>query len=549
MRRKYPETLHEQEAAHTGERLDSWKEIAVYLRREVRTVQRWEKTEGLPVRRHLHSKLSSVYAYTSELDAWSNERTRKHEQFPSSGLGDRIMLAVLPFDNLSGDPNQEYFADGMTEEMIVQLGRLRPARLGVIARTSAMQYKHTNKAIDRIGRELGVGFVLEGSVRRAEQQVRITAQLIRVCDQTNLWSHSYDRSLDDVLAIQTECANHIASSLALELLSGEDRGAHPDSTHDGVAYESYLQGRHHWNKRTEDGFRKAIGFFQRAVLRDAGYAQAYVGLSDVYNVLGLFSTLPPKEAYEQARGAAMKALAIDERIAEAHVSMAYGMFLYEWDWQGAEKEFLLALRLNSNYVVGHYWYALYLAAMGRFEDALTHMQDARTLDPLSLIVNTHHGWILYFARQYDQAIERFEKALELDPTFSLGSIFQGLTYLQMGMVKDAIEALSRGKMTASDHPGAVSALAAAYALAGKKAEAEKALRVVKQIARQRYVSPYYVALAYVGMGRKEEALEWLEKAYADRSGWLVNMQVEPAMDPLRSNPRFQNLTRRLGLQK
>ncbi|MBI3934701.1 MAG: winged helix-turn-helix domain-containing protein [Acidobacteria bacterium] len=459
----------------------------------------------------------------------------------------RMMLAVLPFENLDAVPEQEYFADGMTEEMIAQLGRLNPAQLGVIARTSAMQYKRTTKGVDQIGKELSVDFVLEGSVRRAGERVRITSQLIRVRDQSHLWAESYDRTMDDVLAIQTECAGRIAHSLALELLPSQREAMTRASTRDPAAYEAYLQGRYYWNKRSEEGFRKAIGFFERAIELDPSYALAYVGLSDVYDVLGMFSVLPPKEAYEKAQAATKKALVIDERLAEAHSSLAYARFLYEWDWAGAEREFGMGLDLNPNYVVGHYWYALFLAAMGRFDEAFSHIEEARQLDPLSLVVKNHHGWILYFARQYEQAVEQFQAALELDPGFYLARVFLGLTYVQLGKLPQATEALVQSRDASGIHPGPISALAAVYSLAGKGVEASRAVAQVKQMAEQRYVSPYYLALASLGLGEKEAALEWLEKAYQERSGWLVNLKVEPSMDALRSHPRFRKLVRRLAL--
>lgn len=459
----------------------------------------------------------------------------------------RVMLAVLPFENLDAAPEQEYFADGMTEEMIAQLGRLNPSQLGVIARTSAMQYKHTAKGVDQIGQELSVDFVLEGSVRRAGERVRITSQLIRVSDQSHLWAESYDRTLEDVLAIQTDCAGRIAHSLALALLPSQRDAMSRAATRDTAAYEAYLQGRYYWNKRTEDGFRKAIENFERSIAQDSSFALAFVGLADVYNLLGLFSTLPPKQAYERARAAADQALTIDPQLAEAHTSLAHGRFLYEWDWAGAEQEFLLGLRLNPNHVQSHYWYAFFLAAMKRFDEAFDHMRQALALDPVSLVVNTYFAWVCYFSRDYDQAIERFQKALELDASFSIASIFLGLAFLQKGQRKQAIAALERGNESTGSHPGAVAALAAAYALDSKKSEARRALNRVKQIAGQRYISLYYLGLASVGLGEQDAALDWLEKAAEERSGWLVYLGVEPTLDPLRSHPRFQQLGRRLDL--
>ena len=458
----------------------------------------------------------------------------------------RAMLAVLPFENLDSDPAQEIFADGMTEEMIAQLGRLSPARLGIIARTSAMQYKRTKKSIGDVGRELAVEWILEGTVRRSGQNVRITAQLIRVQDQSHLWAESYDRTVDDVLAIQTDCAARIARSLALELLPSQRDAMNRACTGSAAAYESYLHGRYHWNKRTEEGLRKAMEYFERAITLDPNYALAYVGLSDVYDILGMFSMLRPREAYERASAAATRALSIDPDLAEAHTSLAHGRFLYEWDWAGAEREFLLGL-LNANDVQGHYWYALYLAAMKRFDEAMAHMEAARALDPLSLVVRTYSAWVHYLSRQYDAAIEGFGEVLELEPGFSIASIFLGLALIQKGMPRQAIEALSRGSQASGSHPGAVAALAAVHAFDGNTAKARKTFEQVREMAVKRYVSPYYIALALLGQGDREGALAGLEAACEERSGWLVYLNVEPAMALLRGDPRFEKLVRRVGL--
>jgi TolB-like protein/lipoprotein NlpI len=459
----------------------------------------------------------------------------------------RLMLAVLPFENLDGNPEQEYFADGMTEEMIAQLGRISPARLGLIARTSAMQYKHTRKTIGEISRELAVEYVLEGSVRRAGQNVRITAQLIRTTDQTHLWAESYDRTLDDVLAIQTDCAGRIARSLALELLPGQREAMTRAATQSAPAYEAYLQGRYHWNKRTEEGFRKAVEYFEKAIALDPTYAHAYVGLSDVYDLLGMFSMMPPKEAYERARAAAARALAIDPDLAEAHTSLAHGKFLYEWDWAGSERAFLTGLRLNPNHAQSHYWYALFLSAMGRFDDAATQMRQARELDPVSLVVHTYSAWVCYFSRDYDQAVERFQKALELEPGFSIASIFLGLALVQKGMPQQAVEALVKGTEASGFHPGALAALAAVYALDRNKTKSRKTLEQVQGMSGKRYITPYYLALAMLAQGDQNAALDWLERACDERSGWLAYLKVEPSMDTLRAHPRFERVLERVGL--
>jgi TolB-like protein/Tfp pilus assembly protein PilF len=532
----------------SDERLDSWKGIASHLGREVRTVQRWEKTEGLPVRRHNHRKLGSVYAIKSELDSWSKGRETFHEpvkELPAASV--RIRLAVLPFENLSGDPSQEYFSDGLTEEMIAQLGGLQPDRLGVIARTTMMRYQGTRKSVERIGRELDVNYLLEGSVRQASQRVRITAQLIKVSDQTHLWAESYERGVEDVLGIQIEVAKRIARSLTVELLPEEHAALVRTSTTSAAAHDAYLRGRYCWNKRSEDNFVKAIEYFQQAVALDPEYAAAYAGLADCYDTVGWYGAMPAAEAYRRAKTAAQRALQINEKLAEAHAALAYGMLFHEWNWPEIEKEYQRALELNPNYVTGHHWYALFLTAMGRFSEAITQMRCALELDPFSPVLNSHLGWIFYFARQNDRAVEQLQKTVEMEPQFAVGRCFLGIAYEGSKKFAAAMKELNAARELSKGHPLAIASLSHVCGLAGKKAEAKRYLEMLKETSQQRHVSPYFFALAYAGMGEKEQVFTWLEKAYVDRSGWLVNMNVEPGLDRVRSDPRFAHLARRVGL--
>jgi TolB-like protein/Tfp pilus assembly protein PilF len=534
--------------ADTAGLLDSWKEIAAYLNRTVRTAQRWEINEQLPVRRHLHDRLGTVYAYASELDAWWKQRqppfeitTRRESQ------QERVCLAVLPFENLSGDPEQEYFSDGLTEEMIAQLGRLDPQRLGVIARTSVMPYRNTEKGIDRIARELGVDYVIEGSARRSLDRVRITAQLIRARDQTHLLAETYERSTADILSIQTEFAERVAQSFAIDLLSGGRLpNAHPPTVNSD-AYEAYLKGRFWFNKRTEEGFLKGINHFQQAIEIDPKYAAAHAGLAEIYDVVGLYGMLPPMQAYEKAKAAAKTASSLDNRIAEAHAALGFAKLRFDWDWKGAETEHQRALELNSNYVTAHLWYGLYLAAMGRFDEALAEMKQARLLDPLALVTNTHLGWILYLGRRNDEAVEQLKKTLEIEPNFPLARFFLGFAYAQQARYADAIAEFEKASDSTGGHPGALAGLGHAHALVGNRAEAQKFLTKLKTNASQRYVSPYFIALVHVGFGEIDEAFQWLETAYDHRSDWLVHLKIEPALDPLRSDARFANLVSRVGL--
>lgn len=531
-----------------GELLDSWKAIATYLGREVRTVQRWERTEGLPVKRHNHRKLATVFAIKSELDSWRRSR----ESLRESCLGvpaakARPRLAVLPFENLSGDPSQEYFSDGLTEEMIARLARLQPDRLGVIARTTMMQYRGTKKKIDQIGRELEVNYLLEGSVRRSNQRVRITAQLIKVSDQTHLWAESYERAVEDILAIQIDVSERIARSLTVELLPGHHAALARPSTNSTAAHDAYLRGRYFWNKRSEDSFVKAIEYFQQAVDLDPDYAVAYAGLADCYDTLGWYGGMPAAEAYRKAKSAAQRALQIHEGLAEAHAALAYGMHFHEWNWAEIEKEYLRALELDPAYVTAHHWYALYLNAMGRFDEAIAHMGCALELDPLSPVLNSHLGWIFYFARQNDRAVEQLRKTVEMEPQFAVGRCFLGLAYEWSRKYPAAIREFKAARDFSNGHPLAIASMSHAYGFAGKKAEARRCIEELQETSRRRHVPPYYFALAYAGLGEREQVFGWLEKAYQERSGWLGNLNVEPGLDRVRSDPRFADLVRRVGL--
>lgn len=463
---------------------------------------------------------------------------------PSSG---KVMLAVLPFENLSNDPSQNYFSEGLTEEMITQLGRMHPRSLGVIARSTAMHYKGTEKRADQIGQELGVGYILEGSVRRAIDRVRITVQLIQVSDETHLWAETYDRKLADVLDIQREVARRIAKSLAVELLPDQQTALSRTSTRDSEAHEAYLKGRYFWNRRTEEGFQKAIVHFEQAIARDPNYALAYTGLADCYGSLDLFGGLHPSEAARRAKTAASKALEIDGKLAEAHTSLAFAQLLFDWDWPGAEREFKRALDLNPNYVTGHHWYGLFLALMGRFDEAFAQMRHALNLDPLSLVLNSHLGLILYYARRFDEAIQQFHKALELDQSFPVTNYLLGLAYLKKEMMNEAISEFHKADQLSQSHPGALAGLGQAHGLAGRNAEGRQYLEKLRAVSKTRYVSQYFMACVCIGLGEKDQAFDCLEKAFQERSGWMPHLKVSPIVDGLRSDPRFKSLIQRVGL--
>jgi TolB-like protein/DNA-binding winged helix-turn-helix (wHTH) protein len=343
---------------------------------------------------------------------------RQHPPPPQAAPG-RVMLAVLPFENLTGNAEQEYFSDGMTEEMTAQLGNLDPRHLGVISRTSVMHYKGSQEPLDQIGRELGVQYVLEGSVRRDAGKVRITAQLIQMKDQSHIWARQYDRELRSTLALQTEIAQDIAGEIQ-QALGADNFSFNPGpqpSTTSYEAYDLYLKGRYFWNKRSGEGFEQAIRYFQQAIDKDPGYARAYAGLADCYVLLPAFSGMPPAEPMKKARAAATKALELDEGLAEAHTSLALIHENYDWDWAAAEKEYLRAIQLDPNYAIAYQWYGEYLTWRGRFEEAFRVSSRARELDPLSLIIANDHGTIYYYSRQYDRAASEFNAVLDMDPNF------------------------------------------------------------------------------------------------------------------------------------
>jgi len=461
---------------------------------------------------------------------------------------ERIMLAVLPFGNLTGQKDQEYFTDGMTEELIGQLSRLNPQKLGIIAFTSARQYKDTAKSIDQIGRELGVSYILEGSVRRAGNRVRIAAQLVEVSDQCHLWAEAYNRTLDDIITIQTGVARSVAHSLMLELLPDHRAEMERASTGDPMAYEAYLKGRFYWNKRTKDGFLKALKYFHTAIDRAPDYAPGYVGVADVYKLAALYGGLPPKESFDHSRVAISKALQLDSRFAEAHTSLAYGKFLYEWDFAGAETSFSYALELNPNHVTGHYWYALFLAAMKRFDEAMAQIELAMELDPLSLVVKCNKAQVLYFARRYEAAISQLLDAIEMDGEFPLARYVLGMVYLQTGQFKDAEQQFEKARESTSGHPAATAGLAAAMAHSRNKAEGKKLLVELERLADKTQGIRYYLVVAWLGFGDTARALRCLEMACDERSVSVPNIDADPAMDALRPVAGFKKVLQRVGLK-
>jgi len=603
-------------------RLESWGEIAAYLRREIRTVQRWEKYQGLPVRRLLIGKLGSVYAYRSELDKWYRERQpqpENGEEDTEKGNGEvaahvtvstevdkqkshgqvdggelppppapritrlrititllmllivaavtpafyflrsgrsplrsaragKIRLVVLPFANLSGDPQQDYFSAGLTDEMITQLGRLDPERLGVIAAETSKA--SASKPIAELGRTLDVQYALEGSVRRGGNDVRINVQLIQVSDQTHVWANSYTGDLRDILSVQDEVAAAVASQIRVALpvgalgvngAKGTARAVNPE------AYDAYLRGRFYWTNRGD--LHNSIEAYLQAVEKDPSYALAYAGLASAYALLGQvpYDDMSPIEAKPKAREAAEHALQLDPQLGEAHAVLANVSFSYDWNFEAAEREFQRALTLGTNDPTAHQWYAHYCMVRNRLQQA--HEENSRTLavDPVSPLFNTVRAEIYYNARQYDEAAAQARRVIDQYPTYWLAYIWLGSAYREKKMYMDALEQFSKGLKVSGDHPAMIALYGHALALSGDTAGARRALADLQRLAKSRYVSALYFAGVYTGLGEKSTALDWLDKAYKERNDRLVYLNVDPMADPLRSEPRFQDLLKRLHL--
>ena len=462
----------------------------------------------------------------------------------------RVMLAVLPFENLTGDASQEYFSDGLTEEMIAQLGQLNPQRLGVIGRASVMHYRH-NQNLQQIARDLGIQYVLEGSVRRDSQNVRITAQLIRISDQRTVWSREYDRELTSILVLQEEIAQEIADEIQLTLGDTPRRIAPASglavSPTSYEAYDLYLKGRYFLNKRSAQGFRQAIDYFQQAIAKDPRYALAYAGLADSYALTSSYNLDPGGNLPPKARAASLHALQIDENLAEAHTALALIAENYDWDWQTAGREFRRAIELNPNYPTAHQWYAEYLAWQGRFDEALAESDRARQLDPLSLIIATDHAAILYYSGQYDRAIEQLRTVLDMEPDFPRANGLLIQAYVEKGQFARALAAIEKLRRV-DDSPGIWVMESYVYGRAGQLAQARRALAKFEQLNRHGHVDPAAMhVLAYAGMGDKEKLFNCLQEAFAERSNSLVALKVDPMYDPFRNDPRFQTLLRRIGL--
>jgi len=457
-------------------------------------------------------------------------------------------LVVLPFENLSGDKDQQYFTDGMTDELIAHLAKIRSLR--VISRTSSMEYKDTHKPLSQIARDLNVDAVVEGTILRSGNQVRITAELVQVATDRHLWAETYKSELGDVLGLQSQVASAIVNEIRVNLTPEEQQRLTSPRAISGESYENYLKGRYYWNKRSQEGLTKAIEYFQLAIEKDPNYALAYAGLADCYSIIGsaIVGTVPSQDVAPKAKAAAVKALQLDGTLAEAQTSLATVLFNYDWDWAGAANGFQRSIELNPSYATAYQRYSLYLMAMGRTNESLAQMTRARELDPLSISMNFSLGWRLYMARKYDEAIEQLQNTLEMDPNFALPRMVLGQAYEQKNAYPQALSELQKAVGISHDSPQMLGALGHAYGASGHRSEAEKVLVKLTEQSKKQYVSPFYVAIVYMGLAENDKAVDWLEKAYKDRSNAIVFSKVDPQLDPLRSTPRFQVLLHRLALQ-
>src|SRR6266446_451296 len=454
-------------------------------------------------------------------------------------------LAVLPLESLSGDASQDYFADGMTDALIADLAQISALR--VISRTSMMTYKRARKPLPEIARELNVEAVVEGTVMRSGERVRITAQLIQVPDEKHLWAQSYEGDLEDTLALQNNVARAIAERIRVTLNRREEAALENSKKVNPEAYDAYLKGRYFWNKRTGEGLKKAIDYFDRAIAADPAFARAYSGLADSYALMGdwEYGILPPRDAFPRAKAAASKALALDDNLSEAHTSLAFILDLYEWGWASAEKEYERALALNPGYATAHHWYAWHQMVLGRNGEGIAELTKAESLDPLSLIISADLADALCIARRYDESVQQSQKTIAMDPYFAVAHYQLGQALEQKHKHDEAIAEFRRAIELSGGNTTFESNLANAYAVSGRKEEAMKIVKDLESRHSQGSSTDASIALIYVGLGDNDRAMTWLNKAYQARFNPSILMR--PVFDPLRSDPRFQDLLRRIGI--
>jgi TolB-like protein/DNA-binding winged helix-turn-helix (wHTH) protein/Flp pilus assembly protein TadD len=468
--------------------------------------------------------------------------------FPRDHSSPKIRsLAVLPLENLSGDASQDYFAEGMTDDLITQLGQISALR--VISRTSVMTYKSVRKTMSEVARELNVEAVVEGTVLRSGDRVRISAQLIQVPADKQLWAQIYEGDLSDTLALQNRVARAIVEQIEATLNQQERAALEKSNTVNPDAYEAYLKGRYFWNKRTGEGLQKAMDYFNRAIDKDPNYPQAYVGLADTYALAGdwEYGILSAQDAFSRAKAAATHALKLDDNLGEAHTSLAFAFDLYDWDWEAAENHYKRAIALNPGYATAHHWYAWHLMVMGRTAEGIAELRKAQSLDPLSLIISADLADALCIAHRYEESVQQSRKTLDMDPNFAVAHYQLGQAFQQMHMQSASIAELQKAVELSRGNTAFESNLAYAYAVSGRK---EEAIRIAKDLESEQgrsSVADSNIAMIYVGLGNNDQAMIWLNKAYQAR--FNPSILLRPAFDPLRSNPGFQNLLSRIGLPR
>src|SRR5580700_9899952 len=477
--------------------------------------------------------LAAAYPAISKLHPWNR---------PSSAIRS---VAVLPFESLSSDASQDYFADGMTDELISDLGQISALR--VISRTSVMSYKRARKPLPQIARELNVDAVVEGTVLRSGDQVRITAQLIEASTDKHLWSQSYESELRDTLALQSKVAGAIADQIRINVNAQEQAALKTVRVVNPQAYESYLKGRYFWNKRTADGLKVALAYFNEAIDEDPKYAQAYSGLADTYAVLGdwQYAVMSTKEALPKAKAAAVKAVQLDSSLSEAHTSLGYSLRAFDWDFDSAGKEFRRAIEINPGYATAHHWNAMNLGLLGRPKEALVEMRKAENLDPLSLIINADLAEFLLLTHSYDESVEQGRKIIEMDSTFAIGHKQLGDAYLLKQMDMESVAELQKAVRLSGGSPICAADLARAYVASGKMNEAMKLLSDLEKRSNADLTNAPHIAMIYASMGNNEQAMHWLEKAYEER--FNPSILLRSGFDPLRSDPRFEEFMHRVGL--
>jgi len=503
-----------------------------------------EKERRYQTAEELLSQLMNIEQGISTIEETIPEKKPKTTGIPEMRW--KYSIAVLPFADISPQKDQEYFCDGMTDDIITKLTKIQ--ELKVISRTSVMRYKKTDKDIKEIGQELGVASILEGSVQKAGNDIRVNAQLINVDDGFHLWAETYDRELKNVFKIQSDLAENITSALKAKLSTEEKRGLEKKPTEDIEAYNIYLKARNFWNMRTEEGLQKSLEYFQKAIEKDPTYALAYSGIADYFNLIGYYDLLPSKDAFPKARDAANKALELDETLAEAHTSLAWIKTFFEWDWSGAQRSYKRAIELNPSYATAHHWYAALLGTIGRHNESIAEAKRAQELDPASVAISCSLGGMFLFARRYDKSIEELQKAIELDPNFYIPHWYLTYPYAMKGLHDEAIAEAHKALKLSGGSLRMKGVLSYAYAVSGKQAEAKNLIVEINKLSKQTYISPFGIALIYVALGEKDKAFELLETAYEQRDHWLYQLKVVAYLDSLRPDPRFKEMLRKMNLE-